>query len=101
VKRFLALTLFLFFLAALGCSKPETNLIGTWGGKTGSFEFKENKTGLMSPKDNPAVKIPFRWSIQGEDVVAMIFPHPVNKTIFGKLETDSLVVEEDSFKKQK
>jgi len=90
-------------LGIVSCSKPEANLVGKWVGKTGQFEFKTDKTGTMTlPQVSQAqANFPYKWSMQGDDVVAMVFPPPINKTVFGKLGgKTSLVVEDDTFKKQ-
>lgn len=90
-------------LGIVACSKPESKLVGKWVGKTGNFEFTADKNGVMTLPQVPAAKLsfPYKWSMQGDDVVAMVFAQPINKTIFGKLESKtSLIIEDDKFTKQ-
>lgn len=104
VKRtiFACLVMVLCLIAA-GCSKPESRLVGKWVGKTGSFDFMKDKTGIINPPEGIALprNVPFKWSVQGSDTVRIDVGPPVGKTFFGKLESkDSLIIEDDKFVKQ-
>jgi hypothetical protein len=96
--------LLVFFATALGCSKSESKFTGTWIGKTGSFQFSKNNTGVINPPGgvNLPKNVQFKWSLQGNDTVRIDVGPPVGKTFFGKLVTnDDLVIEEDKFVRQK
>ncbi len=87
-----------------GCSKPESVLVGKWVGKTGSFEFFKDKTGVVNPSQGQTSlpsNVPFKWSVMGEDEVRMLIPVGGGRTIFGKLEAKKvLIIEDDRFIKQ-
>lgn len=104
VKIF-ALVVIICCLAVVGCGKPESVIIGKWVGKTGSFEFFKDKTGIVNPSPGQAglpTNVPFKWSIVGDDEVRMLMPIGGGRTIFGKLENKKiLIVEDDRFMKQK
>jgi hypothetical protein len=90
-------------LSTAGCGKPESRFIGKWVGKTGSFDFLKDKTGVINPPEGIALprNVQFKWSIQGNDMVRIDVGPPVGKTYFGKMESkDSLVIEDDKFVKQ-
>ncbi len=90
-------------LVIAGCGKPESKLIGKWVGKTGSFVFMKDKTGVINPPEGIALprNVQFKWSIQGNDTVRIDVGPPVQKSYFGKLESrDSLIIEDDKFVKQ-
>jgi hypothetical protein len=92
-----------FCLITAGCGKPESRLIGKWVGKTGSFEFRKDKTGVINPPEGVALprNVVFIWSVQGSDTVRIDVGTPVGKTFFGKLESkDALIIEDDKFVKQ-
>ena len=102
-KYFAFLVMVLCLLTA-GCGKPESRLVGKWVGKTGSFEFMKDKTGVINPPEGIALprNVQFKWSIQGSDTVRIDVGPPVWKIYFGKLESkDALIIEEDKFVKQK
>ena len=102
-KYFAFLVMVLCLLTA-GCGKPESRLVGKWVGKTGSFEFMKDKTGVINPPEGIALprNVQFKWSIQGSDTVRIDVGPPVLKIYFGKLESrDALIIEEDKFVKQK
>jgi hypothetical protein len=103
-SRFIGLVMVLCFLVMTGCSKPEAVLVGKWVGKTGSFEFFKDKTGLINPSAGQTslpTNVPFKWSVVGSDEVRMLFPISGGRTIFGKLESRKvLIVEDDRFMKQ-
>ena len=102
-KYFAFLVMVLCLLTA-GCGKPESRLVGKWVGKTGSFEFMKDKSGVINPPEGIALprNVQFKWSIQGSDTVRIDVGTPVWKIYFGKLESrDSLIIEEDKFVKQK
>lgn len=88
---------------AVACSS-EPDMVGKWVGKTGSFEFSSDKTGVINPPADRAdlpKNVGYNWSIQGKDTVKMEIGAPVGKVIFGKLEGKNvLVVEEDKFTRQ-
>lgn len=97
--------LILILSVTTSCSRVESRLIGKWVGSTGTIEFFKNKTGLINPPkeriDLPA-NVSFIWRVEGSDIVAMIINVPGGRTSFGKLMgSDTLIVEEDKFIKQK
>jgi hypothetical protein len=94
----------LIILVALGCSKPESKYVGIWLGKTGTFQFDQNKTGMINPPAgvNLPKNVPFKWSLQSNDTVRIDVGPPIGRTFFGKLiANDNLVIEDDKFVKQK
>jgi hypothetical protein len=100
----IACLVMLLCLLVAGCSRPESILVGQWVGKTGSFVFMKDKTGVINPPEGIALprNVPFKWSVQGSDTVRIDVGPPVGKTFFGKLESkDALIIEEDKFVKQK
>ncbi len=104
MKRSILVTLLMVIcLVASGCSKPESRLVGKWVGKTGSFDFAKDKTGIINPPAGVALpnNVPFKWSVQGSDTVRIDVGPPVGRTYFGKLESsNALVIEDDVFVKQ-
>jgi hypothetical protein len=87
-----------------GCGKPESKFVGNWVGKTGTFQFMKDKTGVINPP--PGVDLPrnvrFKWSLQGSDTVRIDVGPPIGKSFFGKMVTsDNLIIEDDKFVKQK
>lgn len=104
MKTTLLITLFMvFFLFTAGCGGPESKLVGKWVGKTGSFEFMKDKTGIVNPPEGIALprNVRFIWSVQGSDTVRIDVGPPIQKSFFGKLENkNSLIIEEDKFVKQ-
>lgn len=101
---FILSLIMLFCLFASGCSKPESKFTGKWVGKTGSFEFLKDKTGVINPPEGIALpkNVQFKWGLQGSDTVRIDVGPPVGKTFFGKLITDDdLIIEEDKFVRQK
>jgi hypothetical protein len=104
-KTIISLLLFVFCICLAGCGNPESRLIGKWVGKSGSFEFKKDKSGLINPPagivDLPR-NVPFKWVVQGRDSVRIDVGPPIGKSYFGKLEgKDSLIIEDDKFTKLK
>ncbi len=92
-----------FCLVFAGCSNPESRLVGKWVGKTGSFSFAKNKTGIINPPEGVPLprNVPFNWSIQGSDTVRIDVGPPVGRTYFGKMENkNALIIEDDIFVKQ-
>ncbi|MFZ3209264.1 MAG: hypothetical protein WA140_10580 [Geobacteraceae bacterium] len=90
-------------LALLSCSKPESRMIGKWVGNSGSFQFYNNKTGVMNPPEGVRLpgNIPFTWEIQEKDSIMLIIAPPVGKRVSAKLESKNvLVIEDDKFVKQ-
>jgi len=103
-SRIIGLVMVLCLLVMTGCSKPESVLVGKWVGKTGSFEFFKDMTGIVNPtqgQTNLPTNVPFKWSVVGSDELRMLFPIGGGRTIFGKLESRKvLIVEDDRFVKQ-
>jgi len=102
-KYFAFLVMVLCLLTA-GCGKPESRLVGKWVGKSGTFDFIKDKTGIINPPEGIALprNVQFKWSIQGSDTIRIDVGPPVGKTYFGKLESkDALIIEDDKFVKQK
>jgi hypothetical protein len=100
--KLLAILIFLIGVM-MGCSKPESKFIGTWTGKTGSFHFAKDNTGLINPPDgvNLPKNVQFKWSLQENDTVRIDVGPPVLKTFFGKLITNNdLIIEDDKFVRQ-
>jgi hypothetical protein len=96
--------LLMLFVIALGCSKPESKFTGTWIGRTGSFQFSNDRTGVINPPGgvNLPKNVQFKWSLQGNDTVRIDVGPPVGKIFFGKLvSNDNLIIEDDKFVKQK
>jgi hypothetical protein len=94
----------ILLFAILGCSKPESKYVGMWSGKTGTFQFDDNRTGKINPPPgvNLPKDVPFKWSLQGNDTVRIDVGPPIGKTFFGKLiSKDNLIIEDDKFEKQK
>jgi hypothetical protein len=98
-----SLLLIICFVVA-GCNKSESRFEGKWVGKTGSFDFYKNRTGVINPPEGIALprNVQFKWSVQGSDTVRIDVGAPVGKSFYGKLVTDSaLIIEDDRFVKQK
>jgi len=102
--RVIGLVISLCCLVMAGCDKPEATMVGKWVGKTGSFEFFKDKTGVVTPAPGQAnlpANVPFKWSVVGSDEVRMYFPIGEGKTVLGKLESKkALIIEDDKFVKQ-
>ena len=102
--KIIGLVITLCCMVMTGCSKPEATLVGKWVGKTGSFEFFKDKSGVVSPAPGQAnlpTNVPFKWSVVGSDEVRMYLPIAGGKTVFGKLESKKiLIIEDDKFVKQ-
>jgi hypothetical protein len=72
MKRFISL-LSIFMLLMIGCSKPETKLVGKWKSQALQgfvAEFNKDNTGTTSTvvqghggTTAPAMKVPFKWTI--------------------------------------
>ena len=100
----------LFLLATLlGCSKPESRLVGSWMNEktSSSIEFNTDKTGVIHQRTNPQLPpdIPFKWTMLsgGEFKVEVAMPWSANAPAAqGRLEgKDTMTLGEDSFKKMK
>ena len=100
----------LFLLATvLGCSKPETKLIGTWTNEktASSMEFRSDNTGVIHQNTNPKLPadIPFKWSMLDKNefrVEAFMPGNTEAPAAQGRIEgKDTMVLGEDSFKKTK
>jgi hypothetical protein len=93
----------ILLLAAFGCSKPESQIIGKWIGKTGVFDFSKDRTGVINPigvVDLPR-NVSFKWSLQGKDIVKIDVGPPIGKTYFGRLQNNkTIIIEDDTFVKQ-
>ncbi len=104
MKRLMLIALLMVFCAvSTGCGRLESKLIGKWEGKTGSFVFMKDKTGVINPPAGIALprNVQFKWSVQGSDTVRIDVGPPVGKTYFGKMESgDALVIEDEKFVKQ-
>jgi hypothetical protein len=100
--------IFLVMVSVLGCSKPESKIVGKWKSETEVIEFRSNKTGVVhlgTQRNNLPSDVEFRWSmIKGKQFkVEMIVPGAVTPpTGRGKLESnDTLVFEDDVLKRMK
>ena len=105
-RRFPAIVLLLVLVSLLGvvaCSKPESRLPGRWVGKSGSFQFNENKTGIMNPPAgvNRPHDIRFAWAPRDDDSVQLIIQPPVGRSVVAKFQGSKvLVIEDDQFVKE-
>ncbi len=107
--RFRSWMLFFVLMAVLGCSKPESKLIGTWVNEktSSSIEFNKDHTGAIFQRTNPNMppNIPFRWTmLEGNNFrVEVGEPGAANAPVAnGMLEgKDTLKLENDTFKKVK
>jgi hypothetical protein len=94
-------------MTMLGCSKPESRLVGTWTNEktTSSIEFNKDHTGVIYQRTNPNIppNIPFRWTMleNGQFKVEVGGGGAPNApAATGRLEgKDTLVLENDTFKK--
>ncbi|ACH38148.1 lipoprotein, putative [Citrifermentans bemidjiense Bem] len=104
MKRLVVGILVLVSLATvISCSKPESRLIGKWVGKSGSFQFNENKTGVMNPPAgvNLPHDIRFSWALRGDDSIQLSIQPPVAKNVLARFEGKKvLVIEDDKFVKE-
>jgi hypothetical protein len=103
-SKFAVSLLSILLLAIFGCSKPESKYVGIWSGKTGTFQFADNMTGLINPPAgvNLPKNVPFKWSLQGKDTVRIDVGPPIGKTFFGKMiSNENLIIEDDKFVKMK
>lgn len=106
IRSWLLLSL---LLPVLGCSKPESSLVGKWASeKTATvMEFNSDKTGVIHPRSgtNLPPSIDFKWTMEGADQfrVEMTLPGAAAApTGVGRLvEKDSMIFEDDPFRKMK
>jgi hypothetical protein len=92
-------------LIVAGCSSPESQLIGKWVGRTGTFEFLKDKTGIINPPvgrvELPA-NVPFKWEMVGKDTVRLNISINGGRMSIAKFEgKDVLIIEDDKFVKTK
>jgi hypothetical protein len=100
---------FLVLMLVLGCSRPESRLVGKWmNEKTSStIEFNKDKTGAIYQRNSPNLppNIPFKWTMLKDDEfqVEVGAPGSTNApAAHGRLTTkDTLLLENDTFKKMK
>jgi hypothetical protein len=95
-------------LSALSCSKPESKVVGTWVNEktSSSIEFKGDKTGNIHQRTqaNIPIDLEFKWTMLGDKLkVEVNVPGaPAPSTAEGHLEgSDTLVLQNDTFKKRK
>lgn len=101
--------LFLLLLSVLGCSKPESRLIGKWiNEKTSSvMEFNSDKTGVIHQRTRADIPpdISFNWTMVGKDQFTVQVSLPGAQSppaARGRLEAkDTFILEDDTFKKMK
>ena len=100
MKRLVSL-LFIFMLVMIGCSKPETKLIGRWKSPTVQgfvAEFNKDNTGTTAtvlqghagttaPEMN---KVPFKWTISKEGKIKI---NEDKTEFFGTLAGNTLEME--------
>lgn len=87
------------FLFILGCTRSETTLTGTWTNvqTPETVEFKSDQTGLFVVKDKPS--LPFRWSLVDNGRVKMDINYlGTVKTLYGKIDNGTIVMESDGVK---
>lgn len=97
----------LLLISVVGCSKPESKLVGKWrSDKTSTtMEFNDNKTGVIhpSPRANLPPNLTFRWTLLNDDLFKVEVNVPGSSSPpagVGKLESgDTFVLEDDTFKK--
>jgi hypothetical protein len=97
MKRSLCL-LSIFILAAIGCSKPESKLVGSWKSpaiKGFTAEFKKDHTGTTftpipghaGAASSETAKTPFKWTISNDGKITIT----EDKTSFvGKIKGNQL-----------
>ncbi|BCG48295.1 hypothetical protein GEOBRER4_n3181 [Citrifermentans bremense] len=104
MKRFVVgILVFVSLAAIISCSKPESRLLGKWVGKSGSFQFNENKTGVMNPPAgvNLPHNIQFIWAVRDDDSVQLSIQPPIGKEVLARFEGKKvLVIEDDKFVKE-
>jgi hypothetical protein len=91
-----AIVLFLF---VFGCTLSEHNPTGTWENvqTPETVEFKSDQTGIFVVKDKPS--LPFKWALVENGKVKMdINIHGMIKTLYGKVDNGSFVMESDGVK---
>lgn len=99
----------LVLLSVLGCSKPETKLVGTWTNEktSSSMEFRSDKTGVIHQRTHTNIPpdIEFKWTMLDGDQFKVEVNMPGAATAQearGKLEAkDTMVLDNDTFKKTK
>jgi hypothetical protein len=99
----------LLLMPLLGCSKPESKLVGTWVNErtSSSIEFNSNKTGVIHQRTQANVPsdLAFTWTMLGDKqlrVEVTVPGAPAPATAEGRLEgSDTLVLQNDTFKKMK
>ncbi|WP_026842238.1 hypothetical protein [Citrifermentans bremense] len=94
---------FVSLATVISCSKPESRLLGKWVGKSGSFQFNENKTGIMNPPAgvNLPHDIRFVWALRDDDSIQLSIQPPVGKNVLARFQGKKvLVIEDDKFVKE-
>jgi hypothetical protein len=86
----LILLLLICFAVVTGCSKPESQIYGTWKAEGFDFvaEFSNDHTGTST---SAMGKTSFTWMIQSDGRVKII--DPFKKEIFLKFRGDSLKID--------
>jgi hypothetical protein len=104
-----SLALLLLLIPLVGCSKPESKMVGKWANEktSSSIEFNSNKTGVIHQRTQAGLPsdLAFTWTMLDDKQfkVEVIVPGaPSAPTALGKLEgSDTLVLENDTFRKMK
>lgn len=98
------LAMLLSLFAFIGCSKPESKIIGTWNNvqTQSSIQFNKDKSGVILQKTHPQLppQIAFKWSmVKDADFLVQV---PNGPEARGTLkDDDTIVLDNDTFKRAK
>ena len=109
-QGFISWLLIILLIPILACSKTGSGIVGKWKNENSpsSIEFYSNKTGVIHQTTHAGMArdLTFRWTMlnaqQFEIVVNIPGSSKAETRAVGKLEgNDTLVLQEDTFKKMK
>lgn len=90
--RIASLAIAVLLLAVLGCSRPESKLVGKWQNENlpETLEFLANKTGVFEERTRPP--LPFKWSMEDNRVRLDIIIGGTTQPLTGELSNDLFIM---------
>ncbi len=110
IFRFKSWVLIILLIPIIACSKTESGIVGKWKNvkTSSSIEFYSNKTGIIHQTTHAdlAPDLEFKWTMLHDDQFEIVVDMPgspkAEPRAVGKLMgNDTLVLQEDTFKKMK
>ena len=110
ILSFKSWLLIILLIPIIACSKTEPGVVGKWKNEktSSSIEFYSNKTGVIHQTTHADMPrdLEFRWTMLNADQFEIVVNIPgspnAEPRAVGKLEgNDTLVLQEDTFKKMK